>query len=208
MAPDELKALLERVGAGEEAACRALYLRYRPSVSRLLEGFAQLDDDEREDLVQETFTRAFRAVKGVKAAEAFEGWLLTIARNRALSALSRKSTQRELKERLSTEQSEETGFIPEALQLELEVDVVRKLIDALPEGPEKETVRLFYVEGELSPAVCARMEKHVASCPACNGACESLRAVLGACRTYGSQPVPPRITLAVRTAVKDLLAKR
>lgn len=65
-----------------------------------------------------------------------------------------------------------------------------------------------YVEGELSPAVCARMEKHVASCPACNGACESLRAVLGACRTYGSQPVPPRITLAVRTAVKDLLAKR
>lgn len=150
MAPDELKALLERVGAGEEAACRALYLRYRPSVSRLLEGFAQLDDDEREDLVQETFTRAFRAVKGVKAAEAFEGWLLTIARNRALSALSRKSTQRELKERLSTEQSEETGFIPEALQLELEVDVVRKLIDALPEGPEKETVRLFYVEGELS----------------------------------------------------------
>lgn len=150
MAPEELKALLEQVGAGEEAACRTVYLRYRPTVSRLLEGFAQLDDDEREDLVQETFTRAFRAVKGVKAPEAFEGWLLTIARNRALSALSRKSTQRELKDKLSSELSEETSFIPEAFQLELEVEVVRRLIDALPEGPEKETVRLFYVEGELS----------------------------------------------------------
>lgn len=65
-----------------------------------------------------------------------------------------------------------------------------------------------YVEGELSPAVCARMERHVASCPACNGACESLRAVLGACRAYGAKPVPPKIRLAVRTAVKDLLANR
>ena len=41
-------------------------------------------------------------------------------------------------------------FAAPALQLELEVDVVRRLIDELPEGPEKDTVRLFYVEGELS----------------------------------------------------------
>ena len=27
---------------------------------------------------------------------------------------------------------------------------MRRLIDGLPEGPEKETVRLFYVEGQLS----------------------------------------------------------
>lgn len=72
-----------------------------------------------------------------------------------------------------------------------------------------DTARMLsrYLEGELSPAVCARMEKHVASCPACGGACDSLRAVLGACRDYGKQSVPPEIRLAVRTAVKDLLAK-
>ncbi|MFT3706235.1 MAG: sigma-70 family RNA polymerase sigma factor [Archangium sp.] len=145
-----LRTLLERVGAGEEAACRELFLRFRPTVVRLLEGFAQLDDDEREDLVQETFTRAFRAVKNVKATEGFEGWLLTIARNRALSALERRSTQRELKERLATEQPESAELIGESFQLELEVEQVRALIEALPDGPEKETVRLFYVEGALS----------------------------------------------------------
>lgn len=80
--------------------------------------------------------------------------------------------------------------------------------DAPPRGEHcPDTARMLsrYVEGELSPAVCARMETHVASCPACTGACESLRAVLGACRDYGKQSVPPEIRLAVRTAVKDLL---
>jgi RNA polymerase sigma-70 factor (ECF subfamily) len=147
---EALRALLERVGRGEDAACRELYLTYRPGVLRLLEGFAQLDADEREDLVQETFARAFRAVRNVKATESFEGWLYSIARNRALSALERRSTAREMKDRLTAEQSDEADFIPEALQLELELDQVRRLIAELPEGVEKETVRLFYVEGELS----------------------------------------------------------
>ncbi len=73
-----------------------------------------------------------------------------------------------------------------------------------------DTARMLsrYLEAELSPGVCARMEEHVASCPACAGACDSLREVLGACRDYGRQAVPSEIRLAVRTAVRDLLAGR
>jgi len=33
---------------------------------------------------------------------------------------------------------------------EAELAVVRRIIEELPEGAEKETVRLFYLEGELS----------------------------------------------------------
>jgi len=83
--------------------------------------------------------------------------------------------------------------------------------DAPPRGEQcPDTARMLsrYLEGELSSSVCGRMEKHVASCPARSGACESLRAVLGACRDYGRQAVPPEIRLAVRTAVKDLLAAK
>lgn len=65
-----------------------------------------------------------------------------------------------------------------------------------------------YLEGELSSGVCARMEEHVASCPACAGACTSMRAVLGACRTYGTRPVPPQVRKAVRAAVRELMASR
>lgn len=83
--------------------------------------------------------------------------------------------------------------------------------DAPPRGAQcPDTARMLsrYLEGELSPNVCARMEEHVSSCPACGGACTSLREVLGACRDYGQQKVPSEIRLAVRTAVKDLLAGR
>jgi RNA polymerase sigma-70 factor (ECF subfamily) len=40
--------------------------------------------------------------------------------------------------------------VPPSLELERRVAVVRALIEGLPEGPEKETARLFYLEGELS----------------------------------------------------------
>lgn len=147
---EALARLLDGVKRGEEAACRQVYLTWRPGVLRLLEGFAQLDSDEREDLVQEIFTRAFRAIGNLKSPETFEGWLYSIARNRGLSALARKGTRREVSERYAQEQNDSAELIPEAVRAELDIEVVRRLIDGLPEGPEKETVRLFYVEGELS----------------------------------------------------------
>ena len=147
---EALVRLLDGVKRGDEAACRQLYLTWRPGVLRLLEGFAQLDSDEREDLVQEIFTRAFRAIGNLKSPETFEGWLFSIARNRGLSALSRKGTRREMTERYVSEQHGSAELIPDSVRAELDLSVVRRLISELPEGPEKQTVHLFYVEGELS----------------------------------------------------------
>ncbi len=148
--PAALARLLDGVKRGEEQACREVYLTWRPGVLRLLEGFAQLDSDEREDLVQEIFTRAFRAIGNLKSPETFEGWLYSIARNRGVSALARKSTRREMGERYLQLQEDSSALIPDSLRTELDITVVRKAIEALPDGPEKETVRLFYVEGELT----------------------------------------------------------
>ena len=148
--PAALARLLDGVKRGEEQACREVYLTWRPGVLRLLEGFAQLDSDEREDLVQEIFTRAFRAIGNLKSPETFEGWLYSIARNRGVSALARKSTRREMGERYLQLQEDSSALIPDSLRTELDITVVRMAIEALPDGPEKETVRLFYVEGELT----------------------------------------------------------
>ena len=67
-----------------------------------------------------------------------------------------------------------------------------------------ETARMLsrWFEGELSAGTCARMQEHVRSCPACGGACTSLRAVLGACRAYGERSVPRDLQRAVRAAVE------
>jgi RNA polymerase sigma-70 factor (ECF subfamily) len=63
-----------------------------------------------------------------------------------------------------------------------------------------------YLEGEISPSVCAEMEKHLASCSRCRGTCESLKRTLALCRTSPHEAVPTEIQASVRRAVRDLLA--
>jgi RNA polymerase sigma-70 factor (ECF subfamily) len=127
-----------------------LYRRTRPLVARLTASFAPLDADEVEDVIQETYVRAFKALPRLKEPAAFEAWLLSIARNRARTRLERKGQTRRMDEEISDPQPETVSVVPEALQLERDMAVVRQLIDELPEGEEKKTVYLFYVEGELS----------------------------------------------------------
>lgn len=146
----ELARVIDDAKRGEEAAYRTLYERCRPLVVRLLEGFASLDRDDREDIVQDTFTRAFRGLPKLADPAAFEGWLCTIARNRALSALERRQSVARTRAALADEPQEDALPTPPALLAEIEESVVRDFIAALPDGPEKETVRLFYVEGQLS----------------------------------------------------------
>lgn len=147
---DDIARQVEGARRGEDAAYRALYQRFRSSVVRLLEGFSQLDADDREDIVQETFTRAFKSVDRLKAASAFEGWLYTIARNRALSAIERKASAARTRSDFAAESEDSSQLVPESVQAELDLEIVRELIAGLPEGPEKQTVTMFYVEGQLT----------------------------------------------------------
>ena len=141
---------VRRAARGETSAYSELYRRSRPMVARLVAGFAPLDPDEVEDVIQETFVRAFRALPRLKEVGAFEAWLLSIARNRARTRLERKSSLRRLEDDVADPEPETVPHIPEALQLERDIEVVRRLIAELPEGEEKRTVQLFYIEGELS----------------------------------------------------------
>jgi RNA polymerase sigma-70 factor (ECF subfamily) len=69
-----------------------------------------------------------------------------------------------------------------------------------------DTARLVsrYLEGEISPAVCARLETHVGRCAACGAACETLRAALAKCRAWRDEPVPAEVGEMVRRALRDL----
>jgi RNA polymerase sigma-70 factor (ECF subfamily) len=148
--PEELTQWVRRAAGGEESAFGELYQRTRSLVARLIAGFATLDADEVEDVIQETYVRAFKALPRLKEAGAFEAWLLSIARNRARTRLERKQSLRRLEEETPDPQPESIPLLPEALQVERDIAVVRQLISELPEGEEKRTVQLFYLEGELS----------------------------------------------------------
>jgi RNA polymerase sigma-70 factor, ECF subfamily len=150
--PEDDAELVVRASAGDRAAFRTLYDRHRPSVHRLVRAFAALDADEADDVVQDAFVRAFGNIAKLGQPARFSAWLLTIARNRALSRLGRRRAAERLAQDLTVEASvlaEDISAMPDP-GLDAELDVVRRVVAELPEGPEKETVRLFYVEGELS----------------------------------------------------------
>lgn len=140
-------------GRRGRAAEEELYRRYRPAVARLATSFSELDLDETEDVVQEAFVRAFRALGSLKERDRFSAWLFTIARNRARSYLTSRATHNKAAEDAGRESQLLEDHVPAAwhtLEKEAELRAVREVIDGLREGPEKETVRLFYLEGTLS----------------------------------------------------------
>lgn len=145
-------ALVAEALSGVVAAHRALYDRYRQAVWRVARSFGDFDADDVDDVVQEAFVRGFRSLAKLKEPSRFGPWLLTIARNRALSRLARRRAGADLEDELTREAevaaSDELG--PPDPEAGAELEVVRRVIAELPDGPEKETVHLFYVQGELS----------------------------------------------------------
>ncbi len=137
---------------GDRAAFRALYDRHRSAVWRVARAFGTIDPDEVDDIVQDAFVRAFASLAKLAQPARFGPWVLTIARNRALSRLTRRRALERLAEDLSREAealASAVGSLPDP-GAAAELDVVRRIVAELPDGPEKETVRLFYLEGELS----------------------------------------------------------
>ncbi|BDG01651.1 RNA polymerase sigma factor [Anaeromyxobacter oryzae] len=136
---------------GDPGGHRSLYDRHRSAVARVARGFADLDADDVEDVVQESFVRAFRNLAKLEQPARFGAWVLTIARNRALSRLARRRAGAQLADDLSREA--ETLGEPERFpdpDEGAELEVVRRIIAELPDGPEKETVHLFYVQGGVT----------------------------------------------------------
>ena len=75
--------LVEAVRAGDPEAYGQLYDRWYDRVFALARRITR-DDDAAADVVQDTFLSAWTRLDGLRDADAFGGWLLRIARNRAL----------------------------------------------------------------------------------------------------------------------------
>ncbi|MGB8931523.1 MAG: sigma-70 family RNA polymerase sigma factor [Anaeromyxobacteraceae bacterium] len=151
---------ISRAVAGDAAALRTLHDTHRSAVYRVARSFATFDADDVEDVVQEAFVRAFRNLDRLQDPRRFLAWLLTIARNRALTKLARRRSEAaataDLARELDVHGSRETE--PSDLDAGVEIELVRRIVAELPEGVEKETVRLFYVEGKLSAREIAEQQ--------------------------------------------------
>ncbi len=81
-------ALVARVRAGDEAAVRELVRRYNRRLFRVARGVLR-DDVEAEDVVQETYVRAFLNLSRFRGEAGIATWLTRIALNEAVGRLRR-----------------------------------------------------------------------------------------------------------------------
>jgi RNA polymerase sigma-70 factor, ECF subfamily len=79
--------LVERVKSGDSRAFELLVTKYERRVLRLLSRFIR-DQAEMEDVAQETFIKAYRALPQFRGESAFYTWLYRIAVNTAKNYLS------------------------------------------------------------------------------------------------------------------------
>ncbi len=79
-------SLVRRVQKGDKSAFDALVLKYQHKVLKLVQRYVR-DPAEAEDVTQDAFIKAYRALPGFRGDSAFYTWLYRIAINTAKNAL-------------------------------------------------------------------------------------------------------------------------
>ena len=129
MPPDD-PDLIEAFRQGDEFAFVALYDRYKGAVyaysARML-----LDRAAAEDVLQETFARAYEHRDRLLNSTSFKAWLFTIARNQCLNALRKRG--REVPFAPNAPEPPAPGATPFGNLLKSEqADLVQRTLAALP----------------------------------------------------------------------------
>lgn len=81
--------LIERAVAGDQQAFTQLRQKYYPTIAGLIRRMMRNSDDI-EDLIQETFVKAFNAIATFNHDYAFSTWLYRIASNHCIDFLRKK----------------------------------------------------------------------------------------------------------------------
>ncbi|MBL8396352.1 MAG: RNA polymerase sigma factor RpoE [Candidatus Accumulibacter sp.] len=133
--------LVERAQTGDKHAFELLVAKYQRKVARLLSRFVH-DPAEVEDVSQEAFIKAYRALPSFRGDSAFYTWLYRISINTAKNHLVAQGRRAPTSTEFDAEEAE--GFedaaqlrdinTPESLLLSRQIgETVNAAMDALPE---------------------------------------------------------------------------
>ena len=148
------RQLVARAQLGDKRAFELLVEKYQRKLARLLSRFIR-DPAEVEDVTQEAFIKAYRALPAFRGDSAFYTWLYRIGINTAknyLMAMGRRaptSTEVEADEAEGFEEGEQLRDIntPESLLLSNEIaETVNSTIEKLPEEL-RTAIQLREIEG-------------------------------------------------------------
>jgi RNA polymerase sigma factor (sigma-70 family) len=133
--------LIRRASAGEQAAFRTLEKKYRTAITSLIRRMMHSHPNDIEDLVQETFIKAFQAIGNFNNEYAFSTWLYKIASNHCIDFLRKKrlktfSIDQPLETRDGSVEYEiyDDSATPDVeLHSRERAKIIRDAIDSLPE---------------------------------------------------------------------------
>src|SRR4030042_2483644 len=115
--------LVERVQRGDKQAFDLLVSKYQRKLGRLISRFIR-DPAEAEDVTQDAFIKAYRALHGVRGESAFSTWLYRIGINTAknhLLANKRRAPTSTPFDAEEAESFEDGGLLPEGTTPENEL---------------------------------------------------------------------------------------
>ncbi len=147
-APDPDQALVEIAkggGPSGERAFELLFIKYRKKLERMISRMVR-DDGAMQDIVQESFLKAWRAMAGFRGESQFYTWLYRIAINTAkkhLVATRKNPVISESSLRSGSEEGDESNPLTEAL---------------MNGGGEVETPEAAYAAQEIAVAVNEALE--------------------------------------------------
>jgi RNA polymerase sigma-70 factor (ECF subfamily) len=146
--------LVERAQRGDKRAFELLVLKYQRKLGRLLSRFVR-DPAEVEDVTQEAFIKAYRALPGFRGESAFYTWLYRIGINTAknyLVALGRRAPTTTGFDNEEAEGFEDADQLRDANTPESEMEgkeiaaTVNRAMDALPKDL-RTAITLREIEG-------------------------------------------------------------
>ena len=148
-ASEDVEALA-RVAQGERRAMTAVVERHRDAVLRYARTLCRTEA-QAEDVLQETFIAALRHAEGFRGTGSARGWLLAIAKRRALTAQRRRSGEPARFETLEALGAEAGwGATDEALDLRLKKEALHAALESL-EPAAQEVLVLRDLEGLSGP---------------------------------------------------------
>lgn len=134
------QALVLRVQKGDKAAFDLLVIKYQHKIVHLVNRYVK-DPSEAQDVAQDAFIKAYRALAEFRGESAFYTWLYRIAINTAKNYLLSRS-RRHYDYEVDVQDAEQVGDAqqlkdietPEELLMnEQVVNVIREAIESLPE---------------------------------------------------------------------------
>src|SRR5580698_4560004 len=158
-------SLVRRVQRGDKGAFDALVLKYQHKLVKLVMRYVR-NPAEAEDIAQEAFIKAYRALPQFRGDSAFYTWLYRIAINTAKNALAARD-RNPVRYELDMQNNDESRYVvsrlrdpetPEGLALTEEIrDTVNQAIEALPEDLRTAIV-LRELEGLSYEEIAASMD--------------------------------------------------